>query len=330
MVITAGGWAMAEMKQQVMTSDRWADTDASSAGRTHLARSGVALCPGPIPRHRALLTRIVEADVIPRLVQTQRVAFRAAGHANAPPPLNERHVIDLVALLLDGDSPAVEAYVVARSREGRAAESLCLDLLSPAARHLGELWEQDICDFAQVSLGLHQLHRVLCSMHPAFDFTSAPAPIVPPRALLVPMPGEQHSFGLAIVVQFLRRAGWHIWSGAVPSREDLLTLVRSERFAVIGLSLACADRLDNVAVTIRALRAASRNRAVAVMVGGPAFAGQPALAGMVGADATARDGREAVHNAAALLCATASEAPKNNQGAKTVTIPQQLAYTPCP
>ena len=186
-----------------------------------------------------------------------------------------------------------------------------------------------MCDFAQVTLGLHQLHRVLFSMRPAFDLISPAAPIVPPRALLVPMPGEQHGFGLAIVVQFMRRAGWHVWSGAVPGQDDLVALVRRESFAVIGFSVACANRLDDVTVAIRALRAASCNRAVAMMVGGPAFVGQPDLVRLVGADATAHDGREAVQNAASLLAAAARKAPKINHSAAPVVRSQQLAYAQC-
>jgi methanogenic corrinoid protein MtbC1 len=44
---------------------------------------------------------------------------------------------------------------------------------------------------------------------------------------------------------------------------------------------------------VRTVRQVSRNRAVGIMVGGPAFVVQPSLAGQVGADGYATDGREA-------------------------------------
>jgi MerR family transcriptional regulator, light-induced transcriptional regulator len=43
----------------------------------------------------------------------------------------------------------------------------------------------------------------------------------------------------------------------------------------------------------RAVRRPSRNDSIGVLVGGPAFYGRPELVAEVGADGTARDGREA-------------------------------------
>ena len=37
-------------------------------------------------------------------------------------------------------------------------------------------------------------------------------------ALIAPTPGEEHTFGLFMVIEFLRRAGWHCFTGAPPTR----------------------------------------------------------------------------------------------------------------
>ena len=52
---------------------------------------------------------------------------------------------------------------------------------------------------------------------------------------------------------------------------------------------------------IRALRRASRNRAIGVLVGGPLFIDHPELVARVGADATAIDGGQAPIQAQNLL-----------------------------
>ena len=78
-------------------------------------------------------------------------------------------------------------------------------------------------------------------------------------------------------------------------------MVRSEWVAMLGFSLACDDRLDAVRSEIRRVRQASRNPNIAVMVGGPGFSADPALAAQVGADGTATDGRQAVLQAALLV-----------------------------
>lgn len=52
---------------------------------------------------------------------------------------------------------------------------------------------------------------------------------------------------------------------------------------------------------IEAARGASRNRDLIVMVGGPLFIENPELVALVGADATARDAKEAVLRADAMV-----------------------------
>ena len=121
----------------------------------------------------------------------------------------------------------------------------------------------------------------------------------------MPVPGEQHSFGLRIVTDFFRYAGWEVWSEPdLRADSDLVQLVRGEWFAVVGLSLSCETRLDAMTSGIRALRRASRNRALGILVGGPLFNSHPELVARVGADATAIDGGQApiqAQNVLALL-----------------------------
>lgn len=71
-------------------------------------------------------------------------------------------------------------------------ESLYLDLLAPAARHLGELWCADACDFASVTLALGRLQKVMHQLSPAFE-GDVQHREHGRRALLVPVPGEQHT-----------------------------------------------------------------------------------------------------------------------------------------
>ena len=162
------------------------------------------------------------------------------------------------------------------------------------------MWKEDLCDFTQVTTGLWRLQQVLRELSSAFH--DEVVGLDPNRyALLVPAPGEQHTFGLVMVAEFFRRAGWGVWSGTPESMADLLAMVRGEWFAVVGFSVATGSRLEALAAGIRRVRRASRNRNIGVMVGGPLFVEHPDLVAQVGADATASDGRQAVLNAAELL-----------------------------
>jgi methylmalonyl-CoA mutase cobalamin-binding subunit len=117
------------------------------------------------------------------------------------------------------------------------------------------------------------------------------------RILLAPMPGEQHTFGITLVAQFLRRAGWDVWPEFPTCNTDILDVLRQNWFAVVGLSVGHETRVQDVAAMIRSIRDVARNRAVGILVGGPLLVAKPEIAAQVGADATAIDGKQAVLSA---------------------------------
>lgn len=104
-----------------------------------------------------------------------------------------------------------------------------------------------------------------------------------------------------MVAEFFRRAGWDVWDLHPSSPGDLLGIVRKQWFSVVGISLSCGSRLEEVTPLIAAVRETSRNKAVSVMVGGQTFIGHPERVAAVGADATASDGRRAALEANRLV-----------------------------
>jgi methanogenic corrinoid protein MtbC1 len=245
------------------------------------------------------LARAIESQIVPRLV----LARRAARVGTEPPEQSApgaEHVARLTQLILEQNEHAAAAHVQALRARGTALETIFLQLLAPTARRLGRLWETDHCDFTQVTLGLWQLQQLLRSLSPGF-MEGAAGRGHGLRALLVPVPGEQHIFGVSMVAEFFRRMGWDVWSAPLASSEDLRDLVRSEWFAMVGFSAGSERRLDDVSASIRAVRRASCNREIGVMVGGPLFREDPELVSRVGADATAVDARQAALQAQDLL-----------------------------
>jgi methanogenic corrinoid protein MtbC1 len=240
------------------------------------------------------LARSIEADIVPRLVLSHR------GAAAAVRLITQDEVAAFTDLVLTGSTDRMAAFIDALRARGTLTEAVFLDLLGPTAARLGTFWEDDICSFGDVTLGMLQLHRMLNDLIPAFHAEIAPRPETR-RALLVPAPGEQHGLGLKIVAAFMRRAGWSVWCGAPESRQALVDMVRHDWFALVGLSTACETHLDSLKTAIRLIRRASRNPAVGIMVGGPVFIDHPDLAAAVGADATAVDGRHAAQQAETVL-----------------------------
>jgi MerR family transcriptional regulator, light-induced transcriptional regulator len=246
----------------------------------------------PSPQQRlALIVRTIEADILPRLVRAHRLPTPAES-APAPQPLGEADVLCFVQLVLADDDAAWQAAIDAHLRRGVHVEDIYLGLLGPAANELGRMWEEDTATFGEVTVGVGRLQRIMRSLSPAFG-TEVDHPPDGRRVLLIPAPGEQHTFGLAIVAEFFRRGGWEVVGDADVRAADPAALVRREWFDVIGISVGSEARLDWLKSGIAAVRHASRNRAIGVMVGGPTFSAHPGRAREVGADATSADGRQA-------------------------------------
>ena len=262
-------------------------------------RPARAAYESPAQARAKVLARAVEDQVIPRLL----LAHRPHPPAQAVPaaaPTESGQVQTLVQLATYGSQSGTNAFVASVRDGGTPIESLYLDLITPAARRLGVMWEQDDCSFSDVTLGVLRLGNVMRLLDSAFAGEGT-AQDAAPSALLAQMPGEQHGLGLAMVSQFFRRAGWQVRQEHQPTAAGLEALVGTAWFGVIGLSLACDTHLDALPGLIRALRRTSRNKAVGVLVGGPPFVAHPQLAALVGADGTALDGRQAVRCAQELV-----------------------------
>ena len=288
-------------QQQVVERYSWIKGEDASSGRLAVAGPASMGRREGTEQRLSQLTRTIEVEVIPRLVLARRAAAEC-GPAPAivvSPPL-VLDVGEFTGIILARDAAAACSYAEDMRARGSSVEDLYLDLLAPTARRLGDLWTADSVDFVEVTIGLGRLQQVLREFSPAFH-GEVVARSHGRRILMVPAAGEQHTFGLVMVSEFFRRAGWSVWRGLGETNDELVDLVRHEWFAVVGFSVGCETRLDVLAAAIRAVRRASRNRAIGVMVGGPIFVEHPELVAMVGADTTAADARQAALQAENLL-----------------------------
>jgi methanogenic corrinoid protein MtbC1 len=280
-----------------INEDRQGQPDRNAINNVSVTRSP----PNPVPTESELrmarLVRTIEGEIVPRLVLSRRAAQMPAAvdAVNGKGP-DDVDVKELVRLLLAHDVGVASAYIETVRQRGASLEAVCLELLAPAARELGLLWEEDECDFMQVTVGLCRLHHLVRELSPEFRNDHAEHK-AERNILLAPVPGDQHTFGITLVAQFLRMAGWEVWHEFPLSSAEILETVRLHWFAVIGLSVGSETRVEEVAAIIRAIRHASRNRAVGVLVGGPVLVARPELAVLMGADATAIDGPMAVMRA---------------------------------
>ena len=254
------------------------------------------------------LATTLEADVIPRLVRAHQAASTpvAAVAAVAAALPSARQVAAFTELILHAGDAELSSAVDGWRRSGLSVVSLCLHLLAPTARELGEMWTDDRCDFAAVTIGLGRLQRLLRECGPGLG-TDVDHPINGRRILLAQPPDEQHSFGLSMVAEFFRRDGWEVLGGIGGAVHDPSAQVATEWFDAVGFSIGSESRLDWLRERVVRVRAASRNRSMVVIVGGPLFTLNPSWVRMVDADASGPDGSKAPQLAESLLAARVAQ-----------------------
>ncbi|WP_244472729.1 cobalamin B12-binding domain-containing protein [Methylobacterium sp. Leaf89] len=295
------------MSNLASSTAAWTDPSVRQAGWISEARLAYARKrTAEESRQRALaLSCIVETDIIPRLKLLHPQLAPAASTPLAKP--DAQQIEAFTQLLLCSDLSAASDAVRDHLAKGYSAESMFLELLVPAASLLGRLWDDDLCDFIEVTVGVARLQLLLSQYRSEPKVSSHDENRA---ALLMGAPGELHTFGVAVVEQFLQVAGWQVSCGLASSPGQISRLVGSTWFDVVGLTLSCETRIDGLAASIQSIRHVSRNRSVGIMVGGPVFLDKPELVERVGADASAVDAPTAVLLAQRLLDISLEERPR--------------------
>lgn len=270
--------------------------------------------PGPYDsgsgERTAWLLDTIEAEIIPRLMLAHRTQPHAGPQRSSlrSGPTTEE-IEEFSNLSLAHDASVSLAYVVALRDEGLTLEEIYLDLLTPAARRLGALWETDERDFTEVTIGLWRMQQVMYELSPSFRRETEPQS-GSRSALLAPAPGSQHTLGVFMVAEFFRRAGWNVSGEPAMSARELIQAVSHDWFDVAGLSVGAELHIDGLTQFIADLRRASRNKSLAIMVGGPIFVLHPEFVALTGADGTAADASKALAEAEKLVMASGAAMQK--------------------
>lgn len=249
-----------------------------------------------------LLRRTIESEIIPRLLMSCRAETLGDGAVAMPGiTIDSGDVQKFTDLVLDGTAAALSIFIEHLLEIGASKSQILLDLLAPTARRLGELWESDERNFAEVTVAMGQLQHAL-RLVGSDSFDQASADHASRRTiLLAPCDDEQHSFAVQVLDAFFMRAGWDVEARLTFSHKDIGSLLKKRSFDVLGLSVSRESLLDKLASDIEGFRRKSSNRSLVILVGGRVFIGQPQLVGQVGACGTAEDARAAVQLADRLV-----------------------------
>jgi methanogenic corrinoid protein MtbC1 len=242
------------------------------------------------------MVQAIKTQIIPKIALVLGSAPKPVEQTPAAPDT----VPEFAALILGNDDLAAATHVNRLLASGAVVETVFLDLLAPTARYLGEMWEADTTDFSNVTLGVSRLQRIMRQLGEHFCEQAYPV-VTGESALLTILPGEQHSFGVSMVAEFFRRAGWSLHTGPFSSHQELTSLVQERWFDVVGFSVTSDRRLDELKRGIHDIRRDSRNRNVGIMLGGPMMITRPELATDLHADIVCVDAVSAPRQASDLI-----------------------------
>lgn len=258
-------------------------------------------------RSGATLGSLISGEIIPRLLlahRDDRDSKLDFGEAVSPgrSAIDGAEAAQFAALPLELEADELLGKVEAFLARGVGVETVFVELLAPSARRLGQLWEEDRCDFVDVTMGLWRLQEVMREIalrSPARPGDAGAAS----TGLFCPIPGDQHSFGSLMLEEVFARAGWQSEVLFEPKRLELLNVVADRSFDLIGLTISNDCPSGTLAELISAIRGVSRNSGTRIIIGGRAINADPDIVGRVGADGTASDASSALALAQRLVAA---------------------------
>ncbi len=261
----------------------------SSAANAGSGRGGNARRQRPNSNSSAAISTLIEGEIIPQLLVAHRMRpGRPSGQVVGGGVITPEDVALFSAMPFTLQADELLVHVEEYLARGVGIDAVFVDLLAPAARRLGVLWEEDVCDFLDVTIGLWRLQEVMREI--AWGSPVMTGPInAPRRALFSALPGDQHSFGSTMIHEVFVRAAWESEVLVAPDMRGLVAKVANKSYDLVGLTVSCEVTTDALARTIKAIRSVSMCQDVSILVGGNAVNANPALAIEAGADGSAAD-----------------------------------------
>lgn len=235
---------------------------------------------------------LVDQAIIPRLMLANRQASTAST-ADRAASLKELGLLveDFARLSYKQDLETCIGYVNLLRERGHNLEDIMIHLIAPTARQLGSWWEADTIDFVDVTIGTSRLQQMIWRWSPRAN----PNTVAGERtALFLPTPGDQHTFGIVILSELFKKAGWAVTLGNSLEPAEVEELLTTRQWDIVGYSIANNRLIDTLRSAIERTRAEIGDGPTRIIVGGNSIAYSSIAAAELGADFVAKDATEAL------------------------------------
>ena len=184
--------------------------------------------------------------------------------------LDEEEINKLTHLLLDTEEGSFELAITVLKTHGASINYIVLDLIPAIARKLGKQWEDDSLSFAEVSIGVNKLERVIHKLDYLFQANQLDRQ--QNKAIFITVfPGSQHSLGSLIFANFLIFSGWQVHRPNQVNIDSIVYGVSSKMLQAFAISVATNEQLEQLPNLIDLVRQKSQNPKIIVLIGGPLY-----------------------------------------------------------
>lgn len=178
--------------------------------------------------------------------------------------------------LVSEDDEAAAGMIEGMRASGCSSEMICLKYLAAAARTLGLWWTEDRASFVEVTIGTGRMSAILHGLLPGNTETSRQHEV---PLIFAAVPGEQHTFGVAMAAELFRRDGWRVTLEIGLTHDELVAAVERSPGSIVGLSIGSQRSFRGLARLVCELNASCPH--TAILVSGQAVeALRPFLANM--------------------------------------------------
>ena len=178
---------------------------------------------------------MVQTEIIPRLMLAHSAPRISPEATDQKQTLGPETTESFAKMVISKEPDSLIAFVGTLLQSGLRMETIYMELMMPAARLLGDYWDDDVISFTDVTIGLSRLQQVVRTLGWKREHAEGPDHAAP-SALFGPAPGEQHTFALFIIEDVFRRAGWRTWIETSSVDDELVEMVRCHWFDLVGLS----------------------------------------------------------------------------------------------
>lgn len=214
--------------------------------------------------------------------------------------LSNEEIDQITQLLLSTEEDAFELAITFLKTHGASINYIVLDLIPTIARRLGKEWEDDTISFAEVSIGVNKLERVIHKLDYLFQATQLERR--GNQSILVSVfPGSQHSLGTLILSNYFIHSGWNVYRPDNTNLKSISQKLESTSHDAIAISISCDDQLQQLPNIISTLREKSKNQKIMVLIGGPLYNKAPAKFDHIQADVKAFTPEESVEKLEQIL-----------------------------